>query len=375
MAWEQTGSLRGPQGPAGQQGETGPEGPMGPPGGGASDTWQNDPVEQVDLAPMLGGEWTASAATLTRSSGVVTVALTGLTNPSTTWGNPITSGKVPAHLRPAVDTWCSSFSSGANDGARFRVTAAGGIYADSMVTGQSYNGTVSYPLPGGAPVPLVSGPQGEPGEAGPIGPEGPQGPEGPTGPEGPQGEPGPEGPEGPQGLQGPPGDPATARMSDAERAASFGHANNTRPYFGSLVWSGPQYNPPGVAFTRLQYSNDGRLRVGRDYGGCAAASSNTATYLYAPQTGLYLVSAVQCWTTDTSARGAGLGTSMSSAVDGVVLWQDIGLGRFVTCSTTVYLQAGTRLYPWTWNGTSSAGMTGSERGQRSEYSILWLGPG
>lgn len=160
-----------------------------------------------------------------------------------------------------------------------------------------------------------------------------------------------------------------------ERRVLFGATSYTSPPFGSLVWSGPTYNPPGLSFTRLQYDNDGRLRVGRSTVGGAVAISNNSCYLYAPCDGLYLVSAIQCWTTDTSARGAGLTTSQTSAISGVVLWQDIGLGRFVTTSTTVYLRSGTKLYPWVWNGVRDAGMTGSERGRSSEYSIQYLGPG
>ena len=223
------------------------------------------------------------------------------------------------------------------------------------------------------------GEQGEQGDTGPRGPEGPQGeqgdqgPAGSVGPEGPQGEQGPRGIQGPEGPQGP---AASATMSDDQKRVVFGSPNYTAPPYGSLIWSGPTYNPLGVAFTKLQYNNDGRLRVNRNTNNVAFASKATnGVYLQAPVTGLYLVSAVQCWLTDSSARGAGLTTSPTSAIDGVVLWQDIGLGRFVTASTTVYLTIGTRLYPWTWNGVNNAQMTGAERGRQSEYSMQYVGPG
>lgn len=163
-------------------------------------------------------------------------------------------------------------------------------------------------------------------------------------------------------------------MSDDQKLVVFGAAEYDTPPYGELVWSGPTYNPPGVSFTRLQFNNDGRLRAAVSVHGAAVAYSNTNCYLYAPVDGLYLLSATQAWMTDTSARGAGLTTSMSSAVEGVMLWQDIGLGRFVCTSKTVRLTAGTRLYPWTWNGVNNAQMTGSERGMSSSYAIQYVGP-
>lgn len=166
-----------------------------------------------------------------------------------------------------------------------------------------------------------------------------------------------------------------AGLTDAQRRVLFGDESYDSPPYGELVWSGPTYNPAGVAFTRLRVAGDGRLRVAASTYGAAVATNDTNCYLLAPVSGLYLLSATQAWLTDNSARGAGLTTSISSAVAGVRLWQDIGLGRFVCTSKTVYLPSGTRLYPWVWNGVNNAQMTGSERGMDSTYSIQYVGPG
>lgn len=235
-----------------------------------------------------------------------------------------------------------------------------------------------------SPTGSLRGPQGEQGDQGPAGPPGSQGIPGPQGDAGPPGAPGNDGirgpqgiqgPDGPQGPPGPPGSDATAGLTSAERTVLFGASNYLRPPYGSLIWSGPTYSPGNQVFTRLQYNNDGRLRVNRSVQGAAVAYDNNNCYLYAPVNGLYLLSVVQCWQSDTSARGAGLTTSINSAISGLQLWQDIGLGRFVMTSNTVYLDSGTRLYPWVWNGATGTNMTASERGRVSEYSIQYVGPG
>lgn len=191
---------------------------------------------------------------------------------------------------------------------------------------------------------------------------------------GPQGADGPRGPEGQRGPEGPPGSTAPQGMTADERAQVFGSSSYTAPPYGSLVWSGASYVPARDAFTRLKYGSDGRLRVNRSTNGAAVAANDSMCYLYAPVNGLYLLSAVQCWAGDSNPRGAGLTTNMNSAVDGLQLWADIGLGRFVMTSSTVYLTAGTRLYPWIWSGSTNT-MAPSERGRASEYSIQYVGPG
>lgn len=163
-------------------------------------------------------------------------------------------------------------------------------------------------------------------------------------------------------------------LSDTERAVLYGSASYTVPPYGSLRWTGPTYNPAANSFTRLRVTGDGRLEASVSRNGAAVATSDANCYLYAPVSGLYWVSATQAWLTDTIARGAGLGTSSSSGTTGIVLWQDIGLGRFVNTSKLVYLAAGTRLYPWTWSAASSQ-MTGSDRGLSSQYQILYAGQG
>ena len=398
MAWIEEGSIQGPVGPEGPRGETGPAGPAG---SGPADVWQYDPVETITLTMNVTGSWSAAEATLTRVGGTVVLSFTGLINSSSTWGNVLSSGTIPEHLRPGVNTWSVMWSDGANDGARLRANANGGAYGDGLVIGKSYNGTVVYVLPSGAPTPLM---KGDPGEQGPPGEQGIQGERGPEGPVGPA-------PDTSQFVtQTETSASATANslarrtangqltvssptaathaatksyvdsnassgMSAAERAQLYGSSAYTAPPYGSLIWSGPTYSPAAKTFTRLQYSNDGRMRVNRSINAAAIAWSNTECYLIAPVDGMYLLSVVQCWQSDTSPRGAGLTTSISSAIDGLKLWQDIGLGRFVMTSTTTFLTAGTRLYPWVWNGATGSNMTASERGCQSEYSIQYVGPG
>ena len=211
--------------------------------------------------------------------------------------------------------------------------------------------------PGTNGVDGLQGPKGDKGDPGPEGPQGPkgdkgdQGIQGQTGLRGPQGPKGDTGDQGPQGIQGPPGE-------------------STPKIYGTLHWSGPTYSPPRSAFTRLMYNNDGRLRVARDSGGVAFASSlSNNAYLEAPVSGLYVVSATQIWGTGSAVKGMGMGTSMTDGAAGVVIWQDVINTQFGSVSRLVYLSAGTRLYPWTWSGTSATNMTGSDRGMNSEYSM------
>lgn len=215
------------------------------------------------------------------------------------------------------------------------------------------------------------GPAGPQGDAGPVGDTGPQGPQGDRGDTGPQGDRGPAGLQGIQGIQGPQGP-----KGDKGDPGPQGPAGEPpmAPY-GALVWSGPQYNPPTRAFTRLRYNSDGRLRVERSVGGAAVASNDTACYLYAPVSGVYLVSAVQVWTVDTGPRGCGLGTNINAGDSGMVCWNDIGLGRFCVATTMTYLPAGTRLYPWTWSDPGVVNMAPVDRNLSSRYSIQFLSSG
>lgn len=141
-------------------------------------------------------------------------------------------------------------------------------------------------------------------------------------------------------------------------------------YYGVLRWSGPWYNPPADTFTRLRTYSDGRLVVYKDSGGVANASGSDP-YLYIPVSGMWQISATQTWGNTAVAKGCGLGRSSSSAISGMELWEDFnGFNHGVTSRAT-FLEAGTRLYPWTWNGIKS-GMSPADRDLNSEYSAVLL---
>lgn len=190
---------------------------------------------------------------------------------------------------------------------------------------------------------------------------GPPGPRGADGPQGPKGDTGATGPQGPAGV-----------MSDDQKLALFGSTSYTRKPHGSLVWSGPWYNPPANAFTRLRAGGTERMVVARNQNGCAFAPTGGDAYLYAPVNGIYNLSAAQTWGNDQGARGIGLSTSTAAGDQGVLLWQDFGFGRITVTSRCLYLAAGTRLYPWVWAPTN-AGMSPQDRGVVSEYSISFIG--
>lgn len=190
---------------------------------------------------------------------------------------------------------------------------------------------------------------------------------GATGATGATGQTGPKGEPGPQGPQGPPG-----TFSSDQATALFGSSTLPRPPHGSLVWSGPWYNPTSNSFTRLRGYSDGRLIVGTqsNSGATVAYAGDNDPRLIAPVDGLYLVSATQCWGTDSGAKGCGLGTSLSSGTSGLVVWADTST-RFASAAKAVYLTAGTPLYPWTFS-SSGAGMSPADRGVQSEYSLTFL---
>lgn len=183
------------------------------------------------------------------------------------------------------------------------------------------------------------------------GPPGPQGIQGPRGATGARGSTGARGDTGPQGPQGPPGEAAPK-------------------YFGILRWSGPWYNPPSNTFTMLKNYSDGRLVVHRDSGGVASVSGNLPR-LVAPVSGIYQISATQTWGNAGAAKGCGLGRSSSSATVGMELWQDFNGFNHGVVSRATYLEAGTTLYCWTWNGSNS-GMSPHDRDLSSEYSMVLL---
>ena len=139
---------------------------------------------------------------------------------------------------------------------------------------------------------------------------------------------------------------------------------------GSLRWSGPWYNPYGNTFTRLKATSDGRLVTYKDTGGCTATDGDNPR-LIAPVSGWYQLSATQVWGNGPAVKGAGLGTSLTDGMAGMYVWDDFNGKQFGTVSRSVYMDAGTAVYPWTFNGPNS-GLSPGDRGMQSEYSIVLL---
>lgn len=435
------------RGPQGEQGPAGPAGPAGPPGSGATDTWQNDPIEVIDLTSQLSSGWSADSFTLTRSSGIVTLSVTTLKNTSTTWGAPVPWGKIPKRLYPSPSAWGTLFSDSANDAARIAVKSDGNVYADSLVAGKTYNGSLSYPLQGGSPVPLIKGPKGDAGEVGPAGPKGdtgpagkdgtngtngvdgspgpqgpagetgPQGPAGPQGPKGDPGETGPKGDTGPQGKQGPKGDPGDpgqtgpqgpqgetgpkgstgaqgpqgpqgqqgpqgergltgaagkdGELTSAQKRELFGDEKWGDKPFGILRWNGGWFNPP-AGFYRLSGSGSEQLVVKGTSHNCTFGSGNSLC-LVAPITGLYLLSARQTFGDDANGHGVGIASRTNADHNGgMVIWGDFPSGHIATVTSVVYLESGTRLYPYVWTPNNASGMSPADRGVTSEYAIYFM---
>lgn len=272
----------------------------------------------------------------------------------------------------------------------------GALSVWGQVAARGATGAAGDPGPQGIPgEPGLTGPAGPAGDPGPQGPQGERGVQGerglqgltgatgPAGAKGDKGDPGPQGPQGIQGLrgltgakgatgatgpQGPAGPAGT--LSAADLTAIYGSSTRTKRPYGALRWSGPWYNPTANAFTRLRASGDGRLFVYADTGGCAATDGDLPR-LIAPVSGVYQLSAVQTWGNDQGARGIGLTTSPTAGDSGVMLWGDFSFGLISTVSRSVYLSAGTVLYPWIW-APVNAGMSGDNRGIYSEYSLTFL---
>lgn len=240
----------------------------------------------------------------------------------------------------------------------------------------------------------IRGPAGEPGPQGIQGSAGSPGERGPQGIQGERGEPGQPGAQGPAGQgfnfrglwdkstsyapydvvnYGGASWVATGRNSNSYPqllSRSWSLLSGTPNVHGSLRWSGPWYNPKANAFIRLRTVSDGRLVTFRDTGGCTATDGNNPR-LIAPVNGWYQLSATQTWGNGAAVKGAGLGTSQTDGMAGMYLWDDFNGKQFGTVSRAVFLDAGTVLYPWTFNGPDS-GMSGGDRGMWSEYSILLL---
>lgn len=223
------------------------------------------------------------------------------------------------------------------------LTTTTGVAPSTSGTGATRWGRVA--ARGGTGATGAQGPTGEQGPQGPAGEQGPQGIQGPAGATGARGATGPQGPQGPAGESAP-------------------------KYYGFLRWSGPWYNPVSNSFTRLRRNSDGRLVVYKDSGGVARASDNDPC-LYIPVSGIWHLSATQTWGNGAADKGAGLGTSLTDGAAGMEVWQDFNGYRHGITSRATYLSAGTVLYPWTWNG-STTGMSPADRGLVSEYSAVLL---
>lgn len=301
---------RGPQGPKGDTGARGPQGPEGPKG------------EQGDPGPQGEQGVKGDQGSVGPKGDVGQRGATGV------------PGKDGAGLTMKGEVASSrSLPSSANIGDTYVLSDSGKA--------------VSWTESGWSNPFAFVGPKGEQGDRGLRGEPGATGPKGDTGPRG-----------------------ATGELSRDDRVGMFGLETGTKRMFGSLRWTGPTYNPPADSFTRLKGFSDGRLVVGEDTGNVASAGASPS--LYIPKTGIWLLSAVQAWKSDGGARGCGIGTSLNDGGVGMLVWTDISVGRFATVARAVVINAGTRLYPWTWS-SRFAQMTGSDRGIVSEYSAMFLG--
>lgn len=193
------------------------------------------------------------------------------------------------------------------------------------------------------------------GPAGPRGPEGPVGPAGPPGQDGATGARGATGAPGPQGIQGPPGPQGAAAPK----------------YYGFLRWGNLSwYNPPRDSFHRMSAITGPRLYPYKDSGNVARVMGDTAC-LVAPVSGVYQLTAIQTWGNFSAPKGVGLGRDINNGNKGMELWGDFNTVSHAVLSAAHYLEAGTTLYPWTFNGTNT-GMSFQDRGLNSEYSMVLL---
>ncbi|MEJ4106258.1 hypothetical protein [Corynebacterium accolens] len=221
----------------------------------------------------------------------------------------------------------------------------------------------------------IQGPPGPAGERGPMGARGPagtNGSDGARGPAGPQGDTGPRGAPGQQGPQGGTG-PAGARGPAGPQGARgpTGPAGPTPPvYAGTLRWNGGWYNPPAHRFTRLRARSNGNLIATRNIGGVALVDGDNPR-LVATVSGYYVLSVSQVWGNGGAVKGAGLTTSISDGAKGVQLWADNNHTEILNASVIRYLNAGTVLYPWTFNSVNT-GMSPGTRDMSSEYSLVLL---
>ena len=142
-------SLKGPKGDPGEKGD------RGEPGYRGVDGWATTPVEAVDLLPSLNTDiFSATKVTLTRCGGAVFLTVTDLKALKDTWGTVINWNTLPNKLKPSEDVWSALMSEAVDDAGRISMQSDGVVYVDSLQVGQSYNGSVVWWLPDGAPAPI-----------------------------------------------------------------------------------------------------------------------------------------------------------------------------------------------------------------------------
>lgn len=393
MGWEKKGAFKLPQGPAG------PPGPKGT-------------VEPGEVVPLPRGTMVPAATSSTTATwqvdwngGVASLMIDSVkTSQTGSYGVLSYAAAIPSNLCPSTHIRGTVSASTDDDFGIIFVSPDGTVRWSGLTSGKTYRGMLTWPI--NADISAMSGPAGSPGERGEPGQPGEQGPQGIQGERGEPGQPGPPGIQGERGEPGQPGaqgpagqgfnfrgqwDSSTLYVAydvvnygGASWVATSSNANmypqllskswsllsGTPNVHGSLRWSGPWYNPAANTFIRLRTVSDGRLVTFRDTGGCTATDGNNPR-LIAPVSGWYQLSATQTWGNGNAVKGAGLGTSQTDGMSGMYLWDDFNGKQFGTVSRAVFLDAGTVLYPWVFNGPD-AGMSGGDRGLLSEYSILLL---
>ena len=393
----------GPAGPAGPKGDPGPKGATGPagPAGPQGIQGPKGTLEPGEVVPLPRGsmipdsnpdlevgwylQWNGGAAVLTVQSIK--------TSQSSPYGLVIGDEYLPEDIRPAQPVYGTVFAA-AGGTAHVNVMPTGMVTWVGLNPGVEYSGIIVWTI--GSDVSAMSGPAGPAGPQGPRGADGATGPQGERGPAGPQGDPGPQGIQGPVGKDGATG-PAGPQGATGARGATGaqGPAGATGPagargpagpqgdpgpqgppgpkppvYAGTLQWNGPWYNPPSNQFTRLRADTNGRLIVTKNIGGVALNDGDNPR-LVATVSGYYMLSVSQTWGNGGAVKGAGLTTSISNGASGVMLWADNNSTEILNASVIRYLQAGTTLYPWTFNSVNT-GMSGGTRDMPSEYSMVLL---
>ena len=322
--------IPGPAGPPGPQGKQGPAGDPGPAG----------PEGPRGATGARGSQGPAGPAGPAGERGPAGADGTGFT----LLGSVDSTSKLPTNPKPG----------------------------DAYLVGQSVHVWSGNKWSNVGSIQGPAGPAGATGPAGERGPAGADGKDGATGPEGPRGATGARGAtgsQGPAGATGPAGERGPA--GPAGERGPAGPPGPTPPvYAGTLRWNGPWYNPAANQFTRLRADTNGRLIATKNVGGVALTDGDNPR-LVATVSGYYMLSVSQVWGNGGAVKGAGLTTSISSGASGVMLWGDNNNTEILNTSVIRYLNAGTTLYPWTFN-SQNTGMSPGARDMPSEYSLVLL---